>query len=113
MPLLNAIPIFPAQELDSTLAFYLGKLGFNLLFNYGDYAGIQRDNFELHFWVCSDRNVADNTSCRIKTSNLVDLYHEYQAAGVLHPNSALHVKPDGQCQFTIADPNGNILDFFE
>lgn len=107
------VPKFPAANVKASLEFYRSKLGFVELFNYGDYAAVKRDSVEIHLWECQDKNIAENTACRIAVDNIESLYKEYQQAGVIHPNGALQEKPWGGKEFVALDMDGNGLFFFE
>lgn len=109
----NAIPKFPVINVHAAVAFYVQKLGFSELFDYGDYAGVKRDEFELHLWECSDRYLAENTACRVNTTDIEALYAEYRAVGVVHPNGSLETKPWGLKEFVILDLDGNGIFLFE
>lgn len=103
----NAIPKFPVANVQTAVAFYTQKLGFEELFDYGDYAGVKRDEFELHLWECGDKYLAENTACRVETTEIEVFYAECLAAGVVHPNGALETKPWGLQEFVILDLDGN------
>ena len=108
----TAIPKFPVADVQTAVAFYTQKLGFTELFDYGDYAGIQRDEFELHLWECNDKYLAENTACRVETTDIEAFYAECLAAGVVHPNGALETKPWGLKEFVILDLDGNGIFLF-
>jgi uncharacterized glyoxalase superfamily protein PhnB len=108
-----AVPKFPAANVQTAVAFYEEKLGFQKLFDYGDYAGVKRDAFELHLWECPDSYLAENSACRVNVTDIEALYAEYQAAGVIHPHGALETKPWGLKEFVILDLDGNGIFFFE
>lgn len=108
-----AIPKFPAADIQASLEFYEKKMGFTVLFDYGDYASVKRDAVEIHLWECQDRNIAENTACRIAVDDIETLYIEYQRAGVIHPNGALEEKAWGGKEFVALDLDGNGIFFFE
>ncbi|MBW4695176.1 MAG: VOC family protein [Lyngbya sp. HA4199-MV5] len=109
---LSAVPVLPAVDLAITIAFY-EQMGFTTEFQYEDYAGLRRGGASLHLWQCSDRQIAENTSCRINVSGIDALYEEYQTHGVIHPNGALTTRPWGLREFTVLDPSGNCVVFAE
>jgi catechol 2,3-dioxygenase-like lactoylglutathione lyase family enzyme len=108
-----AIPKFPTADIQLALTFYEQKLGFARSFDYGDYAAVERDNLEIHLWLCDDKHIAENTGCRVAVTGIEALYVEYQQAGVIHPNGALEEKPWGMKEFVALDMDGNALFFFE
>lgn len=107
------VPKFPAANVKASLEFYKSKLGFVELFNYGDYAAVKRDSVEIHLWECQDKNIAENTACRIAADDIETLYAEYMRAGVIHPNGALEEKPWEVKEFVALDMDGNGIFFFE
>jgi catechol 2,3-dioxygenase-like lactoylglutathione lyase family enzyme len=109
----QVIPKFPAADVQLALAFYEQKLGFVPLFDYGDYAAVERDSLEIHLWLCDDKRIAENTGCRVAVNDIETLYAEYQQAGVIHPNGLLEEKPWGLKEFVALDLDGNALFFFE
>jgi catechol 2,3-dioxygenase-like lactoylglutathione lyase family enzyme len=110
----KAIPVFPQPSVERAAEFYREKLGFVVDFIYDEgYAGVSRDGFELHFWKCGDKHIAENTSCRVGVENIDPLYEEFSAAGVVHPNGKLQQKPWGFREFAILDEAGNLITFAE
>lgn len=111
--LTKSIPVLVALDIEQTLEFYHRRLKFTPHIHHDNYAGVKRDGIEIHFWLCSDRHIAENTSCRIQVNHIESLYADYQAAEVIHPNGALVEKPWGFREFAITDCNGNLVTFAE
>ena len=44
----RALPVLPAADIAAATAFYRDKLGFDVAFEMGDYAGVVRGGVELH-----------------------------------------------------------------
>jgi hypothetical protein len=78
-------------------------MGLAVVFDYGDYAAVKRDAVEIHLWECQDKNIAENTGCRVAVSDIESLYAEYKQAGVIHPNGTLEEKPWGGKEFVAPD----------
>jgi len=110
---LNAVPVLPAVDMTATIAFYEQQLGFSTEFQYDDYAGLRRGGAQIHLWQCGDRQLAENTSCRINVSGIASLYEEYQTQNLIHPNGELTTKPWGLSEFAVLDLNGNCVTFAE
>ena len=72
-----------------------------------------RDAVQIHFWPCSERHIAENTSCRVQVSDVDRLYVELDAQGVVHPSAPFEDKPWGAREFGILDPDGNLVTFAE
>jgi len=60
-----SVPRFPAANVQAAIEYYEKKMGFTRLFDYGDYAAVERDAVEIHLWECQDQNIALNTACRV------------------------------------------------
>ncbi len=109
----TVIPKLPAQNVQQAVAFYEQKLGFRALFDYSNYASVERDGLEIHLWECHDPSIAENTAFRLGVDDIETLYAEFSAAGVVHPNGALEEKPWGGREFVILDLDGNGIFIFE
>ncbi|MBW4472003.1 MAG: VOC family protein [Stenomitos rutilans HA7619-LM2] len=110
---LSTVPMLPAVDIAATIDFYQQKLGFTTDFQSDDYAGLHRGSVQIHLWLSSDRQLAENTSCRINVSGIDALYDEYQTQNLIHPNGALATKHWGLREFAVLDLNGNCLTFAE
>ncbi len=107
----RAVPCLVALDVDKALEFYVIQLGFSVRFQYGqptDYAGVERDALEIHIARCSDRYIAENTGCYVYVDDIERLHQEYQAKGV-RGLGRLEARPWGTKEFTIHDPDGNLI----
>jgi catechol 2,3-dioxygenase-like lactoylglutathione lyase family enzyme len=111
--LLLAIPVLPALSIEETLAFYEGRLGFRRYIDSTEYAGVELDGQQIHFWLCHDANVPENSSCRINVAGVDALYGRFLAAGVVGEDDAPEEKPWGFREFAVKDPSGNLVWFAE
>jgi catechol 2,3-dioxygenase-like lactoylglutathione lyase family enzyme len=111
--MLKAVPRFPVLDMAAALEFYEKRMGFTRLFDYGDYAGVARSGFELHFFLMADPRLPKWTACRANVVGVDALYAEYLAAGVVHPNGPLMNQPWGFREFTALDLYGNAIVFGE
>jgi catechol 2,3-dioxygenase-like lactoylglutathione lyase family enzyme len=107
----STIPVLASLDIDESIAFYQDRLGFTLLSRYDTYAILARDGAEMHFWFCSDRKIAENTSCYIRTADTQGLYDEFAGNGVSLKEPA--VRPWGMKELYVTDPHGNLLKFGE
>jgi catechol 2,3-dioxygenase-like lactoylglutathione lyase family enzyme len=110
--LLRGIPVLASLNMDETVAFYT-RLGFTVLSRYDAYLIIRRDAVTLHFWACTDRHIAENTSCYVDVTGVDALYAQYEPHGVIHPNGKLADQPWGMREFSILDVHGNLIRFGE
>ena len=109
----GAVPVLPVLELLSAVAFYEQKLGFAVAFQYEGYAGVQRDQVQIHFWQCEDASLPKSTSCRIVVTGIDELYEQAKNAGIVHPNGPIGDRSWGFREFTALDLCGNALVFAE
>lgn len=109
--LITAIPKLASLDIERSVAFF-ERLGFRRLgVSYPDYGMVGCDGAQIHFWLCSDRRIAENTACRIEVEGIEELYARYVAMDVIHPNGALAFKPWGVWEFSVLDPDGNLVTF--
>lgn len=115
MLLTSIHPKLPMINKEITLEFYSNFLGFTL---FGDddymyYLMIQRDQIQIHFFLFKDLNPKENYGqLYIRTKAIGELYHELLLKKTpIHPNGYLEVKPWGQKEFSVLDPNSNLITF--
>jgi catechol 2,3-dioxygenase-like lactoylglutathione lyase family enzyme len=115
MPYLqSAAPVLASSDIERTVRFYCSHLGFTAVFSEpGRWGIVSRDKVQIHFWPCADRNIAQNTSCRVYVAGIDQLFEELQPKGIVHPNAPLESKPWGSREFGVLDPDGNLVTFAE
>ncbi len=106
------IPVLPAINIQDTIMFYESKLGFRA-FDQGGYIIMKKDNTELHFFLCTDKKLCENSCCYIKVSDIECLYADLSALDIITLHGKLEDKPRGIKEFSIRDNNGNLLKFAE
>lgn len=109
--ILSTIPVLASLNLDESLEFYARGLGFAKRLRTGNYLIMSRDGAELHFWLCNERHIAENTSCYVRTSSTQALYDEFSARGI--QVEAPVTQPWGMKELYVIDPHGNLLKFGE
>lgn len=107
----STIPVLASLDLDESVAFYTERLGFMKMDQYDNYAIVARDGAEIHFWSCTDRNIAENTSCYMRVADTPSLFEEFVAKGVSVKEPRVH--PWGMKELYVIDPHGNLLKFGE
>ena len=108
----GAVPVLSTTNISQAASFY-GQLGFQVLHQEAEYAIVKRDGVELHVWLCPDRSLAENSSCRIQVTGIEALYREYQSKGLLASNVALRDTPWGTREFAVFDPDRVLITFVE
>lgn len=108
-------PKLPMRDKNVTRHYYNSKLGFQE-FGRADVDGylmLQKDNIQLHFFEFKELDPSENYGqVYIRTNNIDAVYKSFVDSGVaIHPNGHLQVKPWGQKEFAILDPDNNLLTF--
>ncbi len=108
-------PKLPMRNKAVTKDYCLNKLGFKI-FGDNDFDGylmVHKDNIQIHFFVFKDLNVSENYGqVYIRTSDIDKLYQTFLDSKIsIHPNGPLETKPWGQREFSLLDPDSNLLTF--
>jgi predicted enzyme related to lactoylglutathione lyase len=106
----QAIPVLPAINIKETILFYESKLGFTTI-DKGGYIIMKKNNAELHFFLCHDKYLCENTTCYIKVKDIECLYSRLSLQDIVELKGKLENKPRGIKEFSIRDNNGNLLKF--
>ena len=110
--LVSVTPLLPSgADLAADLAFYTGQLGFSVLWQTADMAGIRRGSVTFNLVQNINAIWAENCSCSIAVNGLDALFQEYRAASArIGP---LEIKPWGRREFHMIVPSGVCLQFYE
>jgi len=112
-----AIPILPARDLYETRAFY-ERLGFQAAgwwpTQFGGYAILRRGDLSMHFFLFEDISPYQNyAQCYWRVNDVDALYAEFQTADLSRSGiprlDPVEDKPWGMREFSIVDPNGNLV----
>ena len=110
-------PKLPMRNKVITKDYYINQLGFKELgsVDYDAYLMVQKDNIEIHFFLFEDLNPKENYGqVYIRTDNIEQIYQELLDKNIaIHPNGTLEIKPWGQKEFALLDPDSNLLTFGE
>jgi catechol 2,3-dioxygenase-like lactoylglutathione lyase family enzyme len=114
--MLTAInPKLPMRNKAVTLDFYCQQLGFQVFGNadYANYLMLQRDAIQLHFFEFANLNPHENYGqVYVRTDDIEALYQSFLVRKVaIHTAAPLQIKPWGQKEFAILDPDHNLLTF--
>ncbi len=108
-------PKLPMRNKAVTRDFYLNKFGFREFGNadYDGYLMVQKDNIQIHFFEFKELDPKENYGqVYIRTDNIDSLYKSMLEKGLkIHPSGQLQMKPWGQKEFSILDPDNNLLTF--
>jgi catechol 2,3-dioxygenase-like lactoylglutathione lyase family enzyme len=108
------IPRLPARDLGETEKFYKEHLGFETIAKLDDYLILSRNGMELHFYQNRVMNVQkNNTMLYVRVSEHIQALHDKAVTERL-PYAVLgklEEKPWGEIEFSLLDPNHNLLTF--
>ncbi len=111
-------PVLPSKDLPAAIAFYVNRLGFALGFQDAPtaphYAGVRRDDVEIHLqWHDPEEWAAvERPMLRFVVPDIDALFEEYRTQGVFHAGTALRDTPWGTREFAFYDPDQNGLTFY-
>lgn len=113
--LLDIIPKLPMRDSYQTKEYYITQLGFELVRDYGNYIMLRKEGIEIHFFEFKELDPKENYGqVYIRLTGIEEFYKallEKQIA--IHPSSPLVIKPWGQKEFALLDPDNNLLTFGE
>jgi hypothetical protein len=102
------IPILPSLNLDETAGFY-ARLGFTEQSRWPDeYLIVSRDGSEIHFSVCTDPKMCENSSCYLYVEDATALYAEYLGRGIERIEEPEPTDYD-IVEFSLIDLHGNLI----
>lgn len=108
-------PKLPMRDKNVTRAFYINKLGFNQLgsIDYDGYLMMEKDRIQIHFFEYKELDPKENYGqVYIRTENIDGFYQSLLDKKTrIHPNGPLEIKSWGQKEFSILDPDNNLLTF--
>ena len=108
-------PKLPMRNKSITKDFYLNKLEFKE-FGSADFDGylmVQKDNIQIHFFEFKELDPKENYGqVYIRTDDIDNFYQSLLDKKIsIHPNGHLQIKPWGQKEFSLLDPDNNLLTF--
>ena len=113
--LVSIQPKLPMRNKAKTREYYINSLGFKeyKTNEYPEYLMIEKDEVQLHFFLFEALNPKENYGqVYIRTNDINTLYQVLLKNNVLiHPNGKLGVRPWGQKEFSLLDPDHNLLTF--
>lgn len=114
--MLTAIhPKLPMRDKTATRDFYINKLEFQEFgsIDYDGYLMVQKDGIQIHFFEFKELDSKENYGqVYIRTNDIDHLYQSFLDKKIsIHPNASLETKPWGQKEFSLLDPDNNLLTF--
>ncbi|MEP2240397.1 MAG: VOC family protein [Maribacter sp.] len=113
--LLSIQPKLPMRNKTATKNYYIDILGFKEVGDkdYDEYLMVEKDHIEIHFFLFETINPKENYGqVYIRTQDIDNLYQSFLKNKIaIHPNGKLAVKPWKQKEFSLLDPDNNLLTF--
>ncbi|MDW3652807.1 MAG: VOC family protein [Bacteroidia bacterium] len=110
-------PKLPMRDKEITREFYAKRLGFQELgsVDYEAYLMMKCDQIQLHFFEFKELDPKENYGqVYIRTEKIEQFYKSLlDRKTPIHPNGKLETKAWGQKEFSILDPDSNLLTFGE
>jgi len=110
----SIVPKLPMRSKAATKAYYIDQLGFRQLGgDYEDYLMVGKDGAEIHFFLFEGLDPQENYGqVYIRTMEIERWYEWLRDHDVaIHPAGHLTIKPWGQKEFSLLDPDHNLLTF--
>lgn len=106
-------PKLPMRDKAVTKDYYINKLGFQVLGDYDGYLMVRKDSIQIHFFEFKDLAPKENYGqVYIRTNDIDNLYQTFLDSKIsIHPNGHLETKPWGQREFSLLDPDNNLLTY--
>jgi len=107
-------PKLPMRDKARTKEFYIDKLGFQQFGNdYDEYLMVEKDKIQIHFFEFKELDPKGNYGqVYIRTNDIDKLYQSLLDKKVsIHPRGDLQTKPWQQREFSLLDPDNNLLTF--
>jgi len=108
-------PKLPMRDKMATRNFYVTEMGFTELGSgdFPEYLMVENGKVEIHFFLFKELDPKENYGqIYLRTDNIDQLYQSILDKKLsVHPAGHLHVKPWGQKEFSMLDPDNNLLTF--
>jgi hypothetical protein len=107
-------PKLPMRDKGVTKDFYLNKLGFKDIgaVDYDGYLMVQKDQVQIHFFEFKELDPKENYGQVYIRTDHIDEFYKFVKTKSIKSNE-LQLKPWKQREFSIWDPDNNLLTFGE
>ena len=110
------IPVIPTADMKRDLIWYAEKVGFNYAFGDGMYAGVKRENIEIHLqWHADNEDdpLLGGSVVKIFVEDIEPLFTEMVERGTVAEDSLRKNTAWGTHEFGFFDLNKNAIFFVE
>jgi catechol 2,3-dioxygenase-like lactoylglutathione lyase family enzyme len=108
-------PKLPMRDKNATKEFYANQLGFKEFgsTDFDGYLMMECDRIQIHFFEFKGLEPKENYGqVYIRIDNIDEFYKSLLDKRTnIHPNGKLEIKPWGQKEFSVLDPDHNLLTF--
>lgn len=108
-------PKLPMRSKQATREYYVNQLGFKDIgaSDYEGYLMVQKDHIQLHFFEFTGLQPMENYGQVYIRTNAIDKLYQSMLDNkiTIHPAGSLQQKPWGQKEFSLLDPDNNLLTF--
>jgi len=108
-------PKLPMRNKKVTRAFYSNQLGFKEFgsTDFDGYLMMEKDQVQIHFFEFTEIDPKENYGQVYIRTNHIDMFYKslVEKQTKIHPHGTLEIKPWGQKEFSILDPDNNLLTF--
>ncbi|MEO8823768.1 MAG: VOC family protein [Ginsengibacter sp.] len=108
-------PKLPMRDKAKTKDYYMKELGFREIgsVDFDGYLMLQKDEIQIHFFEFKDLDPKENYGQVYVRCNDIDQFYQslLNQKTSIHPNGHLETKPWGQKEFSLLDPDNNLLTF--
>jgi len=110
-----AIPKLPMRNVQVTKQFQVHHLEFEIIGDYGNHILLEKDSVEIRFFEFSNLKPLENYGqIYVCLSAIETFYKRLNDNKVsVHPNGKLELKSWGQLEFSILDPDHDLITFGE
>jgi catechol 2,3-dioxygenase-like lactoylglutathione lyase family enzyme len=102
---IRAVPVLPARDVEETVSFWSGELGFEAVYRDPEYGIVERDGTQVHFFPSTVDPMENDGGCRLGVDDVDAFHEEYRA----HVFAELEEKPWGTREFAVLDPTRNLI----
>ena len=107
------VPQVPSLNVMESLEFYSQKLGFGDRWQFNQNYGGVRTPLELNFCYYDNPDFSQNYVMRFEVEDIQSHYQNCQQHGIVHPHGLLEQKPWGVQEFSVLDPSGVLIVFYQ
>ena len=113
--ILSVHPKLPMRSKAITQAYYVEQLGFQRVGtqDYPEYLMVKKDAIDLHLFLFPGLDPQQNYGQIYLRTEAIDSLYQYflERKVAIHPNAPLETKPWGMREFSLLDPDHNLLTF--